>query len=146
MKRLVFLCLAALMLNACAGTRTAYERVDGLVDTSKLIGEHYFATVREANSLAQQGVLTGENLIKAQRVVTRTRPVVVQLAEATSAYEQVSNATTEAELEAAMYAAAKAVSDLLDALNTADSGALEDVRGWHESLWDQLFPDRFLPV
>lgn len=113
-----------LMLTACAGTKHAYQAADGIEEVAKVMNEHYFAIVKEANALADRGELTGSSLARAQSAVTATRPVINELSDAAQAYSAVRNATTEAELSDAINKAAIAISRLIDTLKQSSTASL----------------------
>ncbi len=115
---LLAILLACLALSSCAGTRAAYQAAEGLEETAKVVGEHYYALVREANDLADRGMLSDSALVHAQDIVRKTSPVVISLAAAALKYKAVKSATTELELERALTDAAIAVSRLMDAIRT----------------------------
>lgn len=118
MRNLIVVLMLSLMC-ACAGTKHAYQAADGIEETAKVMSEHFFALVREANALAESGELAGSDLARAQNGVSRTRPVVRSLAEASQAYEAVQNSDTEAELNRAINDAAIAISRLINTLKQA---------------------------
>ena len=117
-KTYLVLCLA-LALAACQGTKQAYQAAEGVDENAKVVAEHYFALVREANDLKASGALAGGDLVKAQQIVRSTRPAIDQLATAARAYENVQTATTEAELNAAITQAATSISSLIDIIKRA---------------------------
>lgn len=123
----IIVIVLALVLSACAGTRMAYQAADGIEETAKVVAEHYYAVIREANTLSASGQLTGTALAKAQDVVRATQPVITQLVEASRAYTALRDAETEADLSAAISTAAIAISKLMDALKGSNtSGVLYD--------------------
>lgn len=115
----------ALALSACSGTRDAYRAAEGVNDTAKVVAEHYYALVKQANKAKEDGTLAGANLVRAQTAVRETQPIVMRMGAAAEAYEQVKSAATEAELSRALDAAIRAVSALIDTLKQANvTGAL----------------------
>lgn len=108
--------LTCLMLSGCAGTRAAYQAAEGLEETAKVVGEHYYALVREANDLDDKGMLSASALAHTQDIVRKTSPAVLALAQAAVKYKAVKSATNELELERALSDAAIAVSRLIDAI------------------------------
>jgi len=106
--------VASSMLGSCTGTRAAYKAADGLDETAKVVGEHYYALVREANVLKDSGQLSGQELDTAQALVATTAPVILEMASAAQTFEALQTAETEAELQKAINDAAIAVSKLLD--------------------------------
>jgi len=112
----IALILGALVLSGCSGTRAAYKAADGLAETSYVVGEHYFAEVRGINRLDDEGKLSPANLRSLQRIALETRPLVVSLIDAGSAYRAVRSAENEATLAAALSEAAVAISRLVDAI------------------------------
>ena len=110
------LILAVLMLSGCAGTRAAYKAADGLSETAYVVGEHYYALVRETNDLDDKGQLSSRELRNIQNIARETRPTIVSMLNAASAYDGVKSAQNETELSAALATAALAVSRLVDAI------------------------------
>ena len=120
----------ALLAPGCTGAKQAYQAAEGPGQNAKVVAEHYYALVKEANSLKASGILTGDNLVNAQRLVRDMRPVIDALAAAASAYEQVQNAVTQADIELAIARAAIAVSQLIDIIVAArDSSSLQIAPG-----------------
>ena len=111
------------VVASCAGTTRAYKAAEGVDQNAKVVAEHYYALVREANDLKQSGILAGGDLVAAQRLVRDTRPAIDKLAAAAQAYQGVQSATTEAELEAAINDAAIAISGLIDIIKAARSSS-----------------------
>jgi len=111
----IILCLLS-VFAACSGTREAYRAAEGVEEIAKVVGEHYYALIKEANRLSSDGVLYGNSLAKAQDVVRATQPVISELAEAAKAYKALRSAETEAELKTAITNAAIAVSRLINAV------------------------------
>lgn len=129
MKRAIqtIIIMLALVLTACAGTRSAYQAAEGLDETAKVIAEHYYAVIREANALSASGQLTGTALAKAQDVVRATQPTITELAGASRAYTALRDAETEADLSNAISNAAIAISRLIDVVKGSDAtGALHN--------------------
>ena len=120
---LLALLLTFLMLSSCAGTRSAYKAADGLSETAYVVGEHYYALVREANDLDAQGQLSSYQLRNIQDVARDTRTPIVAMLNAASAYELARSAETEEELSAALTSAAIAVSRLVNAIKAAGGTA-----------------------
>ena len=119
--------IACMAMSGCAGTRAAYKQAEGLVETSKVVGEHYYVLVREANALAEEGTLVGRPLQQAQAIVRSTRPLIVDvLAPASDNYERVKSAANQAELERALSEAAIAVSRMIDVIRRRGSTAVID--------------------
>lgn len=116
--------IASSMLSSCAGTRAAYKAAEGIEETAMVVGEHYYALVREGNRLKREGLLAGTYLANTQDLVRTTRPVVLELANMAQAYALVKSADNEAALERALANAAIAVSKLVDLIEGADSSQL----------------------
>lgn len=112
---LIILAMSTLVV-ACAGTQQAYRAAEGLEQKAYVVGEHYYALVREGNNLKNQGILSGSQLDRAQDLVRSTRPVILELQNAAEAYSLVKSAETEADLERALNNAAIAVSRLVDTI------------------------------
>ena len=112
-------------IAGCSGTQTAYSAAaaQGPDTIAKVVVEHYYALVREANTMKKAGALTGDNLVKAQDVVRDTRPAIDSLAQAAGAHRALQTSTTEAELEAAIAKAAAAVAKLIDIISQAKTQA-----------------------
>ncbi len=108
-----------LLLAGCAGTQAAYTAAEGIDQTAKVVAEHYYAVVKEANALKTSGALAGDDLVKAQDLVRDTRPAIDTLASAAQVYEGVQSAETEAELEAAILKASTSIGALIDILKAA---------------------------
>ncbi len=113
------LALCVGMLAGCAGTKRAYQAAEGVDQNAKVVAEHYYALVREANDLKKKEILTGTALARAQEIVRTSRPAIDHLSTAARAYEGVQDATTEAELNAAIAEAAIAISELIDIIKAA---------------------------
>lgn len=104
----------------CAGTRNAYTAAKGDPEaTAKVVSEHYIAVVHELNTLKQDGTLNGEALVRAQALVSSTKPLIDQLAIAAQHFAAVKNAKTEEELTIALNEATLAVSKLIDIIRAA---------------------------
>jgi hypothetical protein len=117
------------LVGACAGTKAAYRAAEGLEEKAYVVGEHYYALVREGNDLKNRGILSGSQLDRAQALVQSSRPVILELADATRAYANVKNAETEAELERALNPAALAVSRLVDVIKAVRPSTSENQHG-----------------
>ncbi len=122
----IIVIVLALVFAGCAGTRSAYQAAEGIDETAKVMAEHYYAVIREANTLSASGLLTGSALAKAQDVVRATQPFITELAAASRAYTALQNAETEADLSAAISAAAIAISKLIDVVKGSNTSALYD--------------------
>lgn len=109
----------AILVVSCQGTGRAYKAAEGIDQNAKVVAEHYYALVREANALKKSGVLAGGALVKAQQLVRDTRPAIDKLSAAAQAFGAVHTAETEAELEAAITAAAIAITELIDIIKAA---------------------------
>ncbi len=121
----IIVIVLALVFAGCAGTRSAYQAAEGIDETAKVMAEHYYAVIREANTLSASGELTGSALAKAQDVVRATQPFITELAAASRAYTALQNAETEADLSAAISNAAIAISKLIDVVKGSNtSGTL----------------------
>lgn len=120
--------LALVLISGCAGTKSAYRAAEGVDQTAKVVSEHYYALVREANELRRNGVLRGTSLQNAQQVVSETRPVILQMADVARRYDLVRNAQTQAELERAVNEAAIAVSRLVDIIKAwRQTSAIDEI-------------------
>jgi hypothetical protein len=105
------------MLAACQGTRDAYSAAAGDPETTaKVVSEHYIAIIHELNTMKASGQLAGAQLAQAQQLVSAAKPVIDQLAIASSNFQALKNAKTEAELNGALNNATIAVSNLIDLL------------------------------
>lgn len=120
---IVMLCLGALGLTGCAGTQQAYKAAEGLEETAFVMNQHYLALTREANRLADAGAIRGSTLTSMQGIVRDSRPLLRELSAAARAYEAVRNAENEAELTAAISAAAVQLSNLVNAIKQAGGSA-----------------------
>lgn len=125
MKKLMLIIPMVLVIVACQGTQRAYKAAEGIDENAKVVAEHYYALVKEANDLKKSGVLAGGDLVEAQNLVRDTRPAIDKLATAASAYEAAKTATTEAALSQAIADAAVAIAELIDIIKAArDSASL----------------------
>ena len=113
------LLLGLLALSACQGTQRAYEAAEGVDQNAKVVAEHYYALVKEANDMKAAGTLAGGELVQAQNLVRDTKPAIDSLADAARAYENAQTAETEADLNRAINDAATAVSKLIDIIKAA---------------------------
>lgn len=104
---------AACVLAACAGTRAAYDAADTLDETAKVVSEHYYALLREANDLADQGA-PASFVQRAQELEAVAAPKILALRDAAQAYEAVRSAENEGELAAALGEAVPLVSQFVD--------------------------------
>jgi hypothetical protein len=117
---------SAVLASGCTGTKDAYQAAAGPGQNAKVVAEHYYALVKEANNLKKSGILVGDGLARAQQLVRETRASIDILAAAAYTYELVQNATNQAELEVAIAQAAIAVSRLIDIIKAArDSSSLQ---------------------
>lgn len=121
------------MLQGCAGTLGAYRAAEGLYETSFVIGEHYFATVREINALAAAGTLTQHETAQLAEIALQTRPAVLSMLSIARDYQATRSAETEAELSEAIASAAISVSGLYDAFQ-AFQGTSSNPLPWHQCL------------
>lgn len=126
------LLLASTLMSACGGTRAAYKAAEGLEETAYVMNNHYLALVREANDLAEAGDLAGSNLVTAQDLVRKSRPLMQSLSNAAQVYTSIRTAETEAELTAAIAAAAVELSNLVNMLQNA---------GGTTYFWECMKPD-----
>lgn len=115
---LVLVC-ALLILASCQGTQRAYEAAEGVDQNAKVVAEHYYALVKEANDMKKAGTLAGGELVQAQDLVSATRPAVDRLADAARAYENAQTAETEADINKAISDASIAISELIDIIKAA---------------------------
>lgn len=109
-----------LALTSCAGTRAAYKAAEDAEDTAYVFSEHYDALVVEGIRLRDNGTLTGNSLLVAQRIEARTRPIILAMGTAAQAWEAVQSAENEAALELATSNAVKALHEFIDALKTGN--------------------------
>jgi hypothetical protein len=117
----IWLTCVLLCLTACAGTRMAYHAADTPLETATVVGEHYYALVREAADLKEAGTLTGTALAEVQSADQTAKPIVLDLTRAIEAYQETRNAQTEAELQAALNKAVIAVNRLITAMREVRS-------------------------
>lgn len=128
---LLVLGMAAALLPACTGTRDAFKAADTVDEKAAVVGELYFATVKEAADLKNAGKLTGAKLAAVRATELRARPFilgapatattpakpgVLQLADT---YAALKNATNEAALQAAIEAAMVQLADLINLVKGA---------------------------
>jgi hypothetical protein len=131
MKKLMLIISMIIVVAACQGTGSAYKAAVGLDQNAKVVAEHYYSLVREANDLKTRLILTGGELVKAQDLVRSSRPAIDRLIEASQAYEGLQDATTEAELSQAIADAAIAISSLIDIILAArDSSQIKQNPGF----------------
>ena len=114
--KLIAVVAMSTLIVACAGTRSAYQAAETLEEQAYVVGEHYYALVREANELRRSGALSGSTLTRAQDLVQGSRSIIAELEDAARAYTNVRNAETQADLERALNEAAVAVSRLVDVI------------------------------
>ena len=105
--------LSLMVLTGCAGTRAAYEAADGIDEIAFVTREHWYALVNEANEARRSGELTGEPLDRAQDIVRGAGPIIDELDTIRRQWQTLKNASTEADLQAAIAAAAANVARLL---------------------------------
>ena len=117
MKRLLCIIITALLvlmgISGCAGTRAAYEAADGIDEVAFVTREHWYALVNEANAARLSGELTGASLDRAQDIVRTARPIIDELDTIRRQWQTLKNASTEADLQAAIASAAANVARLL---------------------------------
>ncbi len=111
--------LIATLLTACAGTRSAYHEAITLDETATVVGEHYYALVKEAADLKASGALHGGALAQVQAADTEAKPLVIQLTTAAEAYRALRTADSEAVLQEALNQAVLAVNGFINALRSA---------------------------
>ncbi len=121
MKRAYIACwlVMAVLLTACAGTRSAYQEASTLDETAAVVGEHYYALVKEAADLKESGALTGAALARVQAADAAAKPLVIQLTQTAEAYRAVKTADNEAVLQEALNQAVLAVNGFINALRSA---------------------------
>lgn len=105
----------AIVLNACTGTRLAYETAETLEAKAYVVTEHYAALIAEANDLADAGI-SDAALERIQAVDAEAGPAVLALRRAVETYSALRNSENEAALQQALAEAALAVSDLINAV------------------------------
>ena len=115
--------LGTIAMTGCAGTSSAYKAAEGLSETAYVVGEHYYALVREANDLDDAGNLQANELQRLQTIARETRPTIVALLDAANSYDMVRSSANEAELTNAIADAAVAVSRLVDAIKAVGGSA-----------------------
>lgn len=114
----IFMALfVANFIAACAGTKAAYKEADGLFETAFVVGEHYYALIREVNDLDDQGQLSSRDLRTLQEIALQTRPSVLALLDAAEAYQSFESAETEDDLTLALADAAEAIARLINAID-----------------------------
>jgi hypothetical protein len=110
--------LLCMLLVACAGTRTAYQTAATPLETATVVGEHYYALVKEAADLKNAGALTSTALAKVQAADRAAKPVVVELTRTVEAYQLVKSAQNEAAMQIALNKAVLAVNSFINALRS----------------------------
>jgi len=140
----VFVMIIALLLTAgsmsgCAGTRAAYEAAEGMDEIAFVTRDHWYALVNEANEARRSGELTGEPLDRAQDIVRGARPIIDELDTIRRQWQTLKNASTEADLQAAIAAAAANVARLLIIVrgprpeaSLLFNGIEQDLKRWSE--------------
>lgn len=119
MKARLYVLPLLLILSACVGTRSAYHEAKTLDATAAVVGEHYYALVKEAANLKESGALSGTALAKVQAVDSQAKPLVIQLTEVAGTYRAVRTAENEAALQAALNEAVLALNAMIEALRSA---------------------------
>lgn len=105
--------LALVGLAGCAGTQAAYQAADTLPETAKVVSEHYYALLREANDLADAGA-PDSFVARAQEIEREATPIVLSLREASEAYVAISTADNAEALQDALNEAVPLVSRFVD--------------------------------
>lgn len=137
----IIVIVLALVLSACAGTRSAYQATAGDLDaTAKVFTLHYTTIIDELNLMSSRGTLVGTNLRHAQDVVNRTSPVVEKMGTAAKAYKAVRSAENKLDLNRAISDAALAISALIDAFNQVggDSAKTEHIEKQLDDILDDM--------
>jgi len=98
------------VLNACAGTRAAYDSATTLDAKAYVVSEHYAALVREANDLADQPGFPPARLAQLQAADSAAKPLVLELRSAAQTYTALRSAENEAALQEALNKAVLQVS------------------------------------
>lgn len=140
MRKILFAPLAAVLLLACsaivagcAGTKAAYQEAQTLDEYAYVITEHYASLVREAADLKDKPTTPRDAVVAMQRADTAAHLVVVGdpggspptpgLAELAATYQQVRDAQSEAELQAAVNNAILKIAELVRAVKAARGGS-----------------------
>lgn len=118
----IWLVIAGL-LTACMGTRSAYhearaidEAKKSLNATASVVGEHYYALVREAADAKDSGALTGSKLAAVQAADVEAKPLVIQLTNVAEKCKATPTAECDLEIQEALNQASLAVNDFINAL------------------------------
>lgn len=119
----------ALLLVACAGTRSAYQYADTLDKKAYVVTQHYASLVHEAADIAalpgtpqavKDSLKAADKSVKPFIVGDPTKvPPVPGLSDLAASFKATRDAKTEAELQAAIDKALVELSTLVNAVNAA---------------------------
>lgn len=121
--------VALAAVSGCQGTKAAYQEAQGLDEYAYVITEHYASLVKEAADLKAKPTTPRSAVVAMQRADAAAHVIVVGdptaspavpgLAQLVANYQQIRDAKTEAELQAAVNAAILKVADLVRAVKAA---------------------------
>lgn len=114
-------------MSSCAGTKAAYKEAEGLEEQAFVTTEHYAALVKEAADLAESPSTAPEAKAALQAADLAAKPFIVGdaatgqpgLRELAAAYESAKNAETQADLQAALLGATRALAGFVRAVKAA---------------------------
>lgn len=113
---------ALLTLAGCQHTREAYNAADEPADYAYVLAEHYSSLLHQAVELKRKPTTPREAVAIMQRVELKATPAVKQLKDLRIAYLKVQDATTEAQLQAAIDDAVLLIADMVRAIRDARGG------------------------
>lgn len=121
--------VAASLVGGCSGTLSAYKAAYDPSDYAYVITEHYSALVHEAALLRVKPTTTSAQIAAMQKAELAVRPFVLgskdaqapqpSLRELAAAWNATHNATTQADLQAAIDVAITHLVDLVRAVSSA---------------------------
>lgn len=119
--------LALFVLQGCAGTQAAYRAASDLPDTAYVVTEHYAAVLKEAADLAALPGTPANVVAALQKADQAVKPLIIGdpatglpgLRQLTETYQAVRDAKTEADLQIAINAAVRELSNFIKAVKAA---------------------------
>lgn len=114
-------------MSSCAGTKAAYKEAEGLEEQAFVVTEHYAAVVNQAADLAENPSTQPEVRSALQAADRVARPFIIGdratgqpgLRELADAYAAAKNAETQADLQAALLGATRALAGFVRAVKAA---------------------------
>lgn len=123
--------LTGVAIGGCISTQAAYKAAplhgEALADTAYVIAEHYSAVLHEAANLRESGRVPAPLVLAMQKADAAAKPLIIGepevkrpgLKQIADAYTAVHDAKTEADLQAAVNNAVRALGDLMRSVNAA---------------------------